>query len=55
VPSEGRINEFHYHGAIVYLTNREYWTSQYLFWIAVTIGIIGAALFQSLRTPRRGP
>jgi hypothetical protein len=51
-PEEGRINEFHYRAATVYLTNLEYFATQYLFWIAVLFGIIGGALFHSLRNAR---
>jgi hypothetical protein len=51
-PEEGRIHEFHYHAATVYLTNLEYFATQYLFWIAVLFGMIGGALFQSLRYAR---
>ncbi len=51
-PEEGRIHEFHYHASTVYLTNLEYFATQYLFWIAVLFGMIGGALFQSLRNAR---
>jgi hypothetical protein len=51
-PEEGRIYEFHYHASTVYLTNLEYFAAQYLFWIAVLFGVIGGALFQSLRSAR---
>src|ERR1700733_2138670 len=44
-PEEGRIIEFHYRSATFYLTNLEYFFTQYLFWIAVLFGLIGAALF----------
>jgi hypothetical protein len=51
-PEEGRIYQFHYHASTVYLTNLEYFACQYLFWVAALFGLIGGALFQSLRNAR---
>jgi hypothetical protein len=54
VPAVGRTYELNVHGAVVYLTSFEYFASKYTFYIGIVFGLIGGAIFQSIRKGRHG-